>query len=97
MRRTTTQKDLPQGQVEASSTHVFAVQATPLAQDPVFVHPTSHCVCPHETLPPHDPAPLQQMVLVPAPLWTIPEHEGDPLHAMLHVVCAVHVTLPLHA
>jgi hypothetical protein len=76
---------------------VFAVQLTPLRHDGVFMHPTSHFVCAHETLPPHAPAPLQQMVLVPAPLWTWPEHDGDPLHAMLHVVCALHVTLPLHA
>lgn len=75
----------------------MAVQVTPLAHEGVFVHPTSHWVCPHETLPPHAPLPLQQMTLVLAALETVPEQEGDPLHAMLHVDDAVQFTLPLHA
>ena len=75
----------------------MAVQATPPRQEGVFVQPTSHWVWAHDTLPPHEPAPLQQTVVVVALLWTVPEHVGDPLHAMLHVLDAVHVTLPLHA
>ena len=63
----------------------------------MFVQPISHVCFAHDTLPPHDPAPLQQSVLVCAMLDTVPEHDGLPLQITLHCVVALHVTLPLHA
>ena len=75
----------------------MAVHATPLRHDGVFRQAASQLVWPHETLPPHEPEPLQHSVLVCAPLCTVPEHEGDPLHAIVQLAEAVQVTFPLHA